>query len=502
VYSAISSANIMELRRLLQTTARGGHNCNDYFEQMRHIDDQLAAIGEPIGDADLVRYILNELGSEFNSFVVALTTRSDVVSLEELHGFLLTHESLLLSQHQLSSTVDSMALFTSNRGQGQYSRGRGRSASYFPTPSPGRSGPFNPHFLGREQANSGQGNSFSSNFGRGRGLLPLPPYRDKPLCQVCKKRGHEALDCWYRFDNETYPSSPQAYFNTTSSTPNERWFLDSGASHHVTSDLNNLTSFHAYDGQDCLQVGNGSHLPIHNLGHCSLSSSNGSLDLNGVLHVPHITKNLISISKLTQDNNVILEFHPLFCIVKDRHTKQPLLRAQQTNGVYHLYSSPQDSIGERVSTTIWHKRLGHPSPSTTHFIINSNSLPITSNKLDLCGDCCKAKAHVLPFSSSLSIANFSLHVVHSDLWGPSPIVSMNGFRYYVYFVDEFSKFSWIYFLRTKDELVDVFTKFKSQIENLFCNNIKILQTDGGTEFKPLTHLFPQIIHQVSCPYTP
>jgi hypothetical protein len=79
---------------------------------------------------------------------------------------------------------------------------------------------------------------------------------------------------------------------------------------------------------------------------------------------------------------------------------------------------------------------------------------------------------------------------------------MNGFRYYVHFVDEFSKFSWIYFLRTKDELVDVFTKFKSQVENLFSTNIKILQTDGGTEFKPLTHLFPQIIHQVSCPYTP
>jgi hypothetical protein len=154
---------------------------------------------------------------------------------------------------------------------------------------------------------------FQPNFGRGCGLLPLPASTDKPLCQVCKKRCHEALDCWYRFDNEIYPSPPQAYFNTTSSTSNERWFLDSGVSHHVTSDLNNLTSFHAYDGQDCLLVGNDSHRPIHNLGYYSLSSLNGSLDLNGVLHVPHITKNLISISKLTQDNNVILKFHPLFC---------------------------------------------------------------------------------------------------------------------------------------------------------------------------------------------
>jgi hypothetical protein len=116
-----------------------------------------------------------------------------------------------------------------------------------------------------------------------------------------------------------------------------------------------------------------------------------------------------------------------------------------------------------VSTSTWHKRLGHTSPSTTHFIINSHSISITSNKLDFYGDCCKAKAHVLPFNSSLSIATSSLHVVHSDLWGSSLIISTNGFRYYVHFVDEFSKFSWIYFLRTKHELIDVFTKFKSQV---------------------------------------
>jgi gag-polypeptide of LTR copia-type len=72
----------MELCRLFQTTTRGGQGYNDYFEQMRNITDQLAAIGESVNDSDLIRYVLNGLGSEFNSFVVALTTRSDLVSLE------------------------------------------------------------------------------------------------------------------------------------------------------------------------------------------------------------------------------------------------------------------------------------------------------------------------------------------------------------------------------------------------------------------------------------
>jgi hypothetical protein len=93
-------------------------------------------------------------------------------------------------------------------------------------------------------------------------------------------------------------------------------------------------------------------------------------------------------------------------------------------------------------------------------------------------------------------------VVHSDLWGSSLITSKNDFRYYVHFVDEYSKFSWIYFLHTKDEIVDVFTKFKCQVENLFSSSIKILQTDGGTKFKPLARLFSQLVHQLTCPYTP
>jgi hypothetical protein len=107
----------------------------------------------------------------------------------------------------------------------------------------------------------------------------------------------------------------------------------------------------------------------------------------------------------------------------------------------------------------------------------------------------------LPFTNSFFHATSLLHVVHSDLWGPSPIVSKNGFRYYVHFVDEFSKFSWIYFFHSKDELVDVFQKFKCQVKNLFSSSIKILQTDRDMKFKPITRLYPQILHQISCPYT-
>jgi gag-polypeptide of LTR copia-type len=83
-YGASSSSSV----------TRGGQGYNDYFERMHSIADQLAAVGEPVSDSDLVRCILNGLRSEFNSFVVALTTRSNPVSLDDLHGFLFSQERL------------------------------------------------------------------------------------------------------------------------------------------------------------------------------------------------------------------------------------------------------------------------------------------------------------------------------------------------------------------------------------------------------------------------
>lgn len=82
------------------------------------------------------------------------------------------------------------------------------------------------------------------------------------------------------------------------------------------------------------------------------------------------------------------------------------------------------------------------------------------------------------------------------------MLSTNGFRYYVVFIDDLTRFTWLDFLTSKDEVTQVFTRFKTQVENLLNTTIKTLRTDGGTEFKPISKTFPQILHQTSCPYTP
>ena len=100
---------------------------------------------------------------------------------------------------------------------------------------------------------------------------------------------------------------------------NTYWYPDSGATNHVTSDLNNLTFGIECHGYNKIHMGNGEGLNISHIGHSVFSSR--VLYLKNLLCVSLITKNLISVSQFSKDNNVFFEFHHDSCFVKDRVTR-------------------------------------------------------------------------------------------------------------------------------------------------------------------------------------
>jgi histone deacetylase 1/2 len=91
--------------------------------------------------------------------------------------------------------------------------------------------------------------------------------------------------------------------------------MDTGATDHITNDLDRLHIRERYNGNEQVHVGNGAGLHISHNGHGTINANAKSLHLRNALHVPQITKNLLSASKLTQDNDVFLEIHPshFFC---------------------------------------------------------------------------------------------------------------------------------------------------------------------------------------------
>ena len=114
--------------------------------------------------------------------------------------------------------------------------------------------------------------------------------------------------------------------------------------------------------------------------------------------------------------------------------------------------------------------------------------------------------HQLSFSVSNKRVTAPFALVHSNLWGPAPIQSSTGFKYYLVLVDEFTKFTWVYLLKHKSDTLQVFTDFHAMIQTQFSLPLQVLRTDCGGEFT--SNKFNQlcatkgIVHQVSCPHTP
>ena len=127
------------------------------------------------------------------------------------------------------------------------------------------------------------------------------------------------------------------------------WYLDSGATHHLTNDMNNMQIFESFVGTSKLIIGNGTGLNIIHIGKVVPRMHNCTdsivLKLNNILLVPQITKNLISISQLTKDNNVIVEFTDKLCFVKDKMKNLIILQGKAEKGLYRLLLvSPQSSF--------------------------------------------------------------------------------------------------------------------------------------------------------------
>jgi hypothetical protein len=170
---------------------------------------------------------------------------------------------------------------------------------------------------------------------------------------------HSAANCYHQFDirysgnvpsgntssdTSTLPQSNSSQHqalvaeppHSNSNAPSATWFLDSGATTHVTLDINNLTYTQCYTGNDTVHIGNGTYLSILHTGSATLLTNYHALQLSNVLHVPLITKNLLSVSQLTRDNNIFVEFSHTNCFIKDQATEKTLLHDILHNGLYEL----------------------------------------------------------------------------------------------------------------------------------------------------------------------
>jgi hypothetical protein len=161
----------------------------------------------------------------------------------------------------------------------------------------------------------------------------------------------------------------QALLATPNHAHDPNWYSDSGATHHLTSDLANLNvRANEYHGLDQIRVGNGTSLQIKHIGSTQFSTPTTSFLLNNVLHVPQILKNLISVHKFTKDTNTSMDFRPSCFRVQALDSGKTLLCGSSKDGLYPFpflpskdFSTPIALFGERTPIHQWHSCLGHPA---------------------------------------------------------------------------------------------------------------------------------------------
>lgn len=135
----------------------------------------------------------------------------------------------------------------------------------------------------------------------------------------------------------------------------EEWHPDSGATNHITSNIQNLNLGNSTCTQN-VHMGDGEAIRISYVGNESIKGKR-QLYLNNLLRVPKIKKNLISVSQFANDNNAYIEFHPKFFLVRDLLSQDVLLQGKMDNGLYKFTS---DKSRDRCDEEKW-KRCIHNS---------------------------------------------------------------------------------------------------------------------------------------------
>ena len=128
---------------------------------------------------------------------------------------------------------------------------------------------------------------------------------------------------------------------------------------------------------------------------------------------------------------------------------------------------------------------------------------ISSFRCDICE---LAKSHRASFPLILNKSPLLFMVIHSDVWGPSKVPTLSGSRWFVTFIDDCTRMTWLCFMKTKDEVNLLFQKFHKMIETQYNAKVRVLRSDNGGEYQSsdLQKYLEEhgIIHQTTCSNAP
>jgi transposase InsO family protein len=540
LFSRTNDARLQYLENELMSTTQGGKSISEYFTKIKDICREISDLDPKanINEERMRRIIIHGLKTEYNGFIMAIKGWPTQPTLIELENLLVNQESLCKQMAGVSVKNEEEALYSNNKkgGQNRYQNNKRRQNNEKPkkkdedvkiqhrgSPQTGgaqrRSSTSRRYdiecFICHKKGHFAKDCWFKKKPAEGNLVTSENHQEDSeeewdPLACFAMSGSTEGESSDEEIDFDELPEQSFTEEVAASSIVTENsetalnavadggainytedWIVDSGCSNHMTGDKEKLSSLSAYKGDRVVVTANNSKLPITHVGKTVVLPrfSPNKLKLEDVYHVPGMKKNLLSVSQLTSSGNYVV-FGPEDVKVYQnlKVSGTPIMEGRRRKSIYVMSaeSAYVDKTRKNETADLWHARLGHVSYHKLKIMMKKamlKDLPQLDVREDtVCAGCQYGKAHQLPYMESKFRAKEPLELIHSDVFGRVKQASISGMRYMVTFIDDFSRYVWIDFMKAKSETLSKFKEFREKVESKFNKKIRCLRTDNGGEY--------------------
>ncbi|KAH9735189.1 hypothetical protein KPL71_017659 [Citrus sinensis] len=431
-----------------------GESVSAYFARTMAIANKRRIHGEQLEDVIIIEKILRSLTAKFNYIVCAIEESRDIdtLSIDELESTLLVHEQKVIRQDKEEQALQVAANLKPTRGgKGGWKGKNGQNRS-------------------EEKVDDCQGKGKDYDGQNSTGHKPKSKDKSNVKCFRCQKYGHYRSECRTNLnknrgeksnftENKEEEISLLMACHTKEESHQNLWYLDTGCSNHMCGDK---SAFSDLDEtfRNTVKFGDDSTVSVMGKGRVAIQTKESSHSISNVLFVPELKTNLLSVGQL-QEKGYEISIKEGVCRIHDEKLGLIAQVKMTANRMFPFFGGLK---------TLQQKNM----------VVG---LPQFEQPSQLCEECIVSKQHRDNFPKGKSRrAKKVLELVHSDLCGLIKPTSNGGKRYFISFIDDFSRKTWVYFLQEKSEAFTAFQMFKALVEREADSQIKILRTDRGGEF--------------------
>jgi hypothetical protein len=206
-------------------------------------------------------------------------------------------------------------------------------------------------------------------------------------------------------------------------------------------------------------LGDDYQYPIKGVGESNYKLNSGTpMKMKDVLYVLGLTKNLLSISTLENKGfRVAFIDGEVLMWAKGKTMEEAIVIGKEEGDLYKLNGHSEAAMTHAIENPceLWHRRLAQINYKALPYVCKAvTGLPeLKVDHEGVCNECAQGKNFKNPFPKRDSKAKGVLELIHSDVCGPMPSSSISGYVYYVSFIDDYSRKTWVYFLKSKDEVL-------------------------------------------------